>query len=207
MFKRRQKKALVERLRSWFWPKGGFGRVASYHWLKLQRLQSTPGRTARGFACGIFASFTPFVGLHLLVTFGLAFLLRGSFLAAVVGTFIGNPLTFPIIWLSSHQLGSFILGRSSGPAAEGSAPDFEADMNVWGQLFSGQSVNGLWDNIMLPMLVGGVPMGLFAATVFYFMSYKAVESYQNRRRAKMEEKRQALLAEAQAQPPSVALAE
>ena len=55
-------------------------------WLdRLLHLHDTPRRTAAAFALGVFFSFTPFIGLQILVSFGIAFLLGLNRLAVFVG--------------------------------------------------------------------------------------------------------------------------
>ena len=60
---------------------------------------------AAGVAAGAFTSFTPFMGLHFLFAALFAWAIRGNLLASALGTFVGNPLTFPFIWAAtSHQV-------------------------------------------------------------------------------------------------------
>jgi uncharacterized protein (DUF2062 family) len=59
---------------------------ARTRWLeRLLHLHDTPERTAAAFALGVFFSFSPFVGLQILVSFTLAFLLRLNRVAVFVG--------------------------------------------------------------------------------------------------------------------------
>ncbi|MEM1138856.1 MAG: DUF2062 domain-containing protein [Pseudomonadota bacterium] len=180
MFKRRHPLSRIERFRQMTWPKSGWRRAFSYHWHRLKRLQGTPSRIARGFACGVFASFTPFIGLHLLICFAAAWLMRGSFIASVVGTFIGNPLTFPLIWLASYNVGTFILGRDNAPDVAMAADE----LNVFDQVTGWQSLVTLWDTKLFPMVVGGVPLGLIAAALIFFPARSAVRTYKRRREAR-----------------------
>ena len=59
---------------------------------------------------GIFVCYTPFYGFHFVLAGVLAYLMRGNILAALLATFYGNPLTFPIIATVSVELGSWMLG-------------------------------------------------------------------------------------------------
>ena len=109
MFKRRTALTRVDRIRSILWPDRGFGRLFSYI---IQRIKRMPGSTlsiAVGAAWGIAVSFSPFLGLHLLVGMMLAYLTRGNLLACLFGTFVGNPWTFPLFFYLNYRLGSFIL--------------------------------------------------------------------------------------------------
>jgi uncharacterized protein (DUF2062 family) len=93
----------------------GWRRLGVYVLMRLTRLSGTAHTIAVGFACGAAISFTPFVGLHIGLSILLAFLFRGHVIAAVAGTVVGNPWTFPFIWLATYTVGQFMLG--SGEAA------------------------------------------------------------------------------------------
>jgi uncharacterized protein (DUF2062 family) len=51
----------------------------------LLRLRDTPERTAAAFALGVFFSFSPFLGLQILLSMALAFIFRLNKLAVFVG--------------------------------------------------------------------------------------------------------------------------
>ena len=88
----------------------GWRRLGIYLARRLTRLPGTPHSIAAGFACGTAISFTPFLGLHTVLSVLLAFLVRGNYLAAVVGTLVGNPWTFPFLCVASIKLGHVLLG-------------------------------------------------------------------------------------------------
>ncbi len=79
---------------------------------RILRITASPHAIAAGVAAGVFTSFTPFMGLHFLVAFVLAFVLRGNMIASALGTFFGNPLSFPLIWAATFSTGNFVLGNS-----------------------------------------------------------------------------------------------
>ena len=86
---------------------------------RVVRLPDTPHRIAAGIACGAAVSFTPFIGFHILLAIALAFVLRVNAVAAVIGTVIGNPWTFPFIWVLIYELGAMLMGLElSAPFAE-----------------------------------------------------------------------------------------
>jgi uncharacterized protein len=67
---------------------------------------------ARGFAIGIFWGMFPLPGVQMLVAVVTAAFLRGSKVAAIAGTWLGNPLTtLPLTALNFH-VGQTLLGRS-----------------------------------------------------------------------------------------------
>ena len=175
MFKRRHKRSVFQHLRAWLWPRGGWGRAAQYMGHRIGRIPDTPYRIAAGFACGAAVSFTPFMGLHILVAIAMAFLIRANMLSATVGTVIGNPWTFPIIWAASFEVGNYILSRETHLPLM-SLIDLEMVLtDPWHAI----------EPVFLPMLVGGVAMAVVAWVLFYYIISVMVAAYQARRRAKI----------------------
>jgi uncharacterized protein (DUF2062 family) len=84
--------------------------MGTYLVRRATRLAGTPHSIAAGAACGVAISFTPLIGLHLLGAFLLCLLVRGNYLAAAAGTLVGNPWTFPFIWVATDQLGHALMG-------------------------------------------------------------------------------------------------
>jgi uncharacterized protein (DUF2062 family) len=173
MFRRRQSIPLGRRLRGWLWPQIGWRRLGTYLVKRLTRLPGTPHSIAAGFACGTAISFTPFIGLHTLLSVLLSFLLRGNYLAAVVGTLVGNPWTFPVIWLISYQLGHALLGSAPSEIAPLEEPELTSR---WHDLKA----------LIWPMTVGGVPLGALAGLLIYLPVVRVVAAYQNARRRRRE---------------------
>ena len=68
MFQRRNKLSLVQMARNFLWPRIGWHRSTKYVMHRVSRLRGTPYALAAGFACGAAISFTPFVGLHFLLS-------------------------------------------------------------------------------------------------------------------------------------------
>ncbi|MDX2222266.1 MAG: DUF2062 domain-containing protein [Rhodospirillaceae bacterium] len=185
MFARRAAQPLFDRLRQWLWPRTGWGRAVSYYWHRLQRIPGTPASIAAGFACGVAVSFTPLVGLHLLLGFGIAWALRASLLAAAIGTLVVNPWTAPVVWFSTYYTGTLLL---PGEASFGSGLTkfvamfvamTEAALKLDLVLFE----RAVWP-VFLPMLVGSLPVGLVAGFVTYFALEPVMRALQARRVAK-----------------------
>ena len=69
---------------------------------------------ARGLAIGVFLGLMPFFGLQIVLSIFICFLFRVNVSAAVIATFISNPLTTgPILWLQL-QLGK-VLANTTPP--------------------------------------------------------------------------------------------
>lgn len=185
LFSRRNKAPLPHRVLSWFWPRRGWKRAWGYVVRRVSRLAGSPHTVALGFSVGVFASFTPFMGFHFLIGFLLAYLLRGSMIASAFGTFVGNPITFPFIWILTYRTGLFLLGMD--------APDditIELQGASWLLLF--EDPNRLWQQfwdqlwpLVRPMTVGGVPIGVMVGLTFYFPLRMAVSAYQSKRRERL----------------------
>lgn len=170
MFRRRDPAPIGARIREFLSPKKGWQRGYQYMAKRMQRLPDTPHRIALGFACGVQVSFTPFFFFHFVTAAAVAFAARGNILASALGTFAGNPVTFPFIAAISIWLGGAITGMH---VAE---PDH------------GITVTWLWENldaIFIPYLVGGLAPGLVSAVVSYYLLRPMVAAYQARRRTKL----------------------
>lgn len=189
LFSRKKPATWGEWFRVLVWPRRSWSRSAKYVSKRILRLTASPHAIAAGVAAGVFASFTPFLGFHFLLAFCVAYVIAGNFLAAASGTFFGNPLTFPFIWAATYKLGSFIL---SGEAIEGEPEELAglADADVMELGLSGvwESVVGIWEPVLKPMLIGAVPLGVLFGIAAYIItrwgSIKFNEARKHRRRTK-----------------------
>lgn len=181
MFKRRVKLHPLEKLRELFWPRAGWLRVAQYGWKRVWRLSGTSHAIAVGVAAGAFVSCTPFLGFHFMMAFAIAWIFRGNLIASAFGTFVGNPITFPFIWIGTYDLGQWMLGQGV-TASEGAVPS-EISMELL--------LSGAFDKIVdviLPMALGGIPIGIAVAIPVYFVCRTGIDAYQIRRRDALAEK-------------------
>ena len=111
VFKRRDRRPIWKVVVDFIYPRGGWTRAATYVKYRLRRLPDTPEKISRGVWAGVFAAFTPFYGMHFLVAFILARLMRGNVIAALMATFFGNPLTYVPIGVAALWTGHWLLGR------------------------------------------------------------------------------------------------
>lgn len=176
---RRERENWRRRFRVWMFPRRNYSRSFRYYWKRMLRIKATPHAIAAGVAAGAFASFTPFMGLHFILAFVLAWLIGGSMIAAALGTAVGNPLTFPAIWAATHGAGTAILGMAE-PGGAVAAP-----VRLGSLLHNGE-IMAIWDPILKPMVIGGVPLGLFVAAFLYVLTRFAVAAFQHRRRTHFE---------------------
>lgn len=175
LFRRRNPPRWSEKLRVWLWPRRNWKRSSRYITHRLRRLRASPHEIALGCAIGVFSSFTPFFGLQFIFAALLAWMTRSSILASALGTFFGNPLTFPFMWYGSYHLGNWVLGLT---------PKSQDTIDLSGEIF-GKSYDQIWP-ILQPLLVGALPLGLIFGTIAYFLVRKAAEAYRNKRQARTE---------------------
>lgn len=197
MFKRREPKTYLRLLTDLVYPKGGWGRAASYVMHRLRRLPDPPQRIARGVAAGIFVSFTPFFGMHFLLAAILSWVLQGNLLAALLATFIGNPLTFPFIAASSLEIGWWILGHDMAiPMHEVFGAFKEASLQIWSNFWSmfthepahWDQMGRFFRRVFLPYLIGGIGPGILLGAVGYMLSRPMVAAYQSARIRRLKER-------------------
>ena len=164
LFKSRHTPTLSQRLRLLAWPRVSWVRSACYIAKRMLRVKASPHKIALGCAAGVFASITPLIGVQMVLAGAIALILRGSIAAAMLATFFGNPLSWPLIWGATYALGSAMLG-ASGPA-EAAALHHGRD-TVW--------------PIVYTMLIGSIPIGLASAAVSYGIVARTVGAVQQGR--------------------------
>lgn len=192
IFKRRDKRLNFVRLKEIFLPKKGWRRVLDYSIYRVKRLPDTPHKIAIGLAIGVFCSFTPFFGLHFFLAAFMAYILKGNIVAALFGTFFGNPLTWPFIASLSVKLGQIILGypvtnfetflvhlvEAYYALIQGTKSLFGYGESNWAL------VKKVFSEIFLPYFIGGFILGLVSGLLTYFVFRPVVYAYKVTRNKK-----------------------
>lgn len=200
MFGRRTRPSLAQRAKSLMWPERGFSRSWRYVVARLARLKSSPHAIAAGFAAGAAVSFTPLLGLHFVIAFALCLLTRGSFVAAVAGTLVGNPLTFPFIFAATYWLGTLMRALVATPpdsALDVVADGFDAQAEAQAEAaaeavldtaeslleegWSFAALEVIWPTLST-MLIGAAPLAVLAYAGSYVLVRTAVSTFQKARR-------------------------
>ena len=144
-------------------------RIISYYKLRLARLPASNYAISSGFACGAMVSFTPLLGFHFVLAIIFAYLMRGNFIAALIGTVVGNPLTFPFIWGFIYKIGTYFTNIQ----IEKLTHEINFDMIV----------NQTYE-IFFPMVVGGVIIAPLVWIITYYVIYSFIASYKKRKNKK-----------------------
>jgi uncharacterized protein (DUF2062 family) len=136
--------------------------------VRMRQLEGNPHKIALGMAIGIFVSITPIIPLQTVVAVVLAFLVRGSKSAAVLGTWLSNPLTIPVVYFANYKLGCLLLGYQK--TLDSIAFDS----------FSQLMEMGL--EVTWAMIVGGVVIGAILGMVAYFITLRVFITIRRRSR-------------------------
>ena len=192
MFKRRERRSIFRFFYEVIFSFKGITRAIEYVGIRLKRIPDTPHKISLGMSCGIFASFTPLFGLHFLIAGLLSYVLRANVLASLIGTFIGNPITFPIITVFNLKLGEWILGSNEYSSGDG-GKIFEGFLDfiflIYKSLFTEGSIgensvprmNEFLYGVFIPYSLGGLILGISIAIISYFLLRPLVSTYQKKR--------------------------
>ncbi|MEO6300691.1 MAG: DUF2062 domain-containing protein [Paracoccaceae bacterium] len=191
VFKRRTPLTFWAWLREQVYPSRGFKRAVLYMWHRLRRLPDPPHRIARGVFAGTLVNFPPIFGFQMIAAVALAWAMRGNILAALLATFLSNPITTPLIALVSLRLGHWMLGTVEPFSMTMVFGAFShAGQDLWHNflaIFSPQEAHweGLkqfWHQLYLPYLVGSILPGLVVAGALSWITVPAMNTYQNLQR-------------------------
>ena len=90
-----------------------YRRISRFIVRRILHTDDTPSRIARGAAIGIFVAWLPLIGLQMLLTLGLSFILRANKLVGLPVVWISNIFTLGPIYYPSYLLGSAMLGSDA----------------------------------------------------------------------------------------------
>ena len=160
------------------WPRTGIKRAVKYNRYRFVRLSGSSYSIAAGFACGVAVSFTPLIGFHFVGAALFAWLIGGNVIASAIGTAIGNPWTFPLIWFWILNLGRWIIGDF---------PNLDADLEI-----TNTSITSNVKEVLLPMMIGGLIMAPVTWLVSYYPTKYLIVSYRAARKMRLEKKKRKL---------------
>ena len=141
---------------------------------RFLKIRGRPREIALGFALGIFIGMTPTMGIQMPIAVFFAAMLKWSKISAAFGVWITNPFTSPFIYGFTYIVGAKVLGLK----VKITLPED----------FSWSIVKELIENapvIFGAMTIGGILIGFPLAILSYYLSFAAVNKYQQRIKDKM----------------------
>lgn len=140
--------------------------MGHYFILRLVRLSDGTHSIALGLAYGAAVSFVPLPGSHIFSAAVLSMATRVNILASLLGTLVGNPWTFPLMWWMSYETGRITFETLGLPVEQ--MPDHFG----WRDLL--HAVEAHPADLLLPWVVGGYIMAIISCPIFYLIFYKIV---------------------------------
>jgi uncharacterized protein (DUF2062 family) len=119
---------------------------------KLIRIKDFPESVAIGVAWGVAVSFTPLLGMHLIICYLGTWIMRGNIIAATVGTIIGNPWTFPFFFFLDYKIGTTIYFK------EMEFYEFKISFFI-----------SNFESLFYPTLLGSIPIAIISWFLSYFL--------------------------------------
>ena len=147
-----------------------YNKLKNINFSKLIKISDTPHSISLGFAIGVFSAFTPLIGLHIVIAIFFSWLVNANYLSSVVGTFVGTPITYPFMWISSILIGNMFI----------SVDEFNKG------LFENISFYS-WDFFLLikpfiwSFIIGSTVLGLISSFSSYFLLKKLVILYRKKK--------------------------
>lgn len=131
-------------------------------------MDDTPHRIALSFAIGVWIAFFPIWGIHTAMALGVAFLMRLSRGAMLVGAWVNNPWTMAPLYTGGTLLGCALLRVPTEGLA---ALDWSLGWKDFLRALLETLRPYLW-----PFVVGNLILGTLAAVLGYLALRAAIEA-------------------------------
>lgn len=152
-------------------------RAGKLFYYKVLRIQATPASIARGFAVGVFIGFLPLLPVQTICAVTLAFIVRGSKIAAALGTWVSNPINWVPLYLAFYHIGHALL------------PFDIPRLNLKEIEFLDLLHRG--PRLLIAMMLGGFVIALPSSIITYFISKRFITLYQKKRAERKKKKKEA----------------
>ena len=141
---------------------------------RFVKIRGRPREIALGFALGIFIGMSPTMGIQMPIAVFFAAMLKWSKISAAFGVWITNPFTSPFIYGLTYVVGAKLLRMKTAMTL----PE-EITWSIVGEMLKNAPV------ILGALTAGGIVVGLPLAVLSYYLSYAAVNKYQQRVKDKL----------------------
>ena len=142
----------------------------------LLHADDPPHRLALGVAIGMFFTFTPFIGVQMLLVVAAAWLLRANKVVGVPLVWISNPATFVPIFYPCYLIGRTLLGWPGVGKKWWEALAHPPEGFLAGATFYWQRVLEIFTPLILGCFVVGLPLSIMS----YLITRTVIERYRAR---------------------------
>jgi uncharacterized protein len=151
------------------------------------KLRSSPRAIAGGLGLGTFIAFTPTVGVQLILAFVIATFFNLNRPAAMIPVWITNPVTVAPIYTFNYWLGTKLW--DGPPLSEVSRLFIDigrtmAYLEFWNIKEQFLAVLQMGREILIPLLLGSVAIGVLTGLLVYISSLKLLSVFFTRRSQK-----------------------
>lgn len=150
------------------------------------KLRSSPRSIAGGLGLGMFIAFTPTVGIQIILAIIAATICNVNRAATIAPVWITNPVTVAPVYTFNYWLGTFIWPGPPLAEVKGLFNNLGTaltHLQFWDMKEALLAMLQLSTDILIPLLIGSVEVGVVLGIVTYILSLKLL-SFFFRRRAK-----------------------
>lgn len=155
-----------------------------FYYMKAVRDQGTPEYIARGWALGMFVGFAIPFGLQLVVAVPLSFLIKGSKLGAVFGTFVTNHVTVFLIYPVQCWIGNKLICGSLS---------LDRIRQIMEEVIQNKNYETLFQTgveVVISFFAGGLLFAAISTPVTYYLVKRFVIKYRQLRETMKKRKQQ-----------------
>lgn len=151
-------------------------------WQKAKKLQGSPHYVAFGMAIGVFMAVTPTIPFHTIGAISLAFLLKASKPAAVLGVWVSNPVTVVFLYYACYKTGFlfFNVSGSTFSSIENLIHQMESDIKFSEKMAYLTFFLKTQMRTFLIMNVGGIILGIPSGVCAYFLTKYAMKQWRKK---------------------------
>ena len=138
-------------------------------YLRMLRQTDSSEKIALGAAIGVAAGILPTFFLGALLAIGVAYIVKANKVSAVLGTFIMNPVTTPILWTLSAMVGGLVFWED------------------WGTIAASVNYKDLFGDLrwaLVVLMTGNIIIATAGASITYFVVKSLIVRYRERKLAR-----------------------
>ncbi len=152
-----------------------FVRFLKLNYIKLLRSNGTPHKIALAIALGLFVGIAiPYFGQTVIVII-LAVIFRTNKILAFAATWVSNPYTVPFYYPVLCYIGSKILGAGL------TFNRIQHEILGIVHSFSWHNLFALGFELAASFIVGGIIVGVISGVAGYYIVYKIITRYRNKK--------------------------